>query len=126
MRTKAGEGALSEATVLFPSLVKMSLDNVRLISYTMVRRDCHGICVEELIERLMEYYSRIRKESGVSQSELERITGMSRSAINRYEKGKLMPTVRAMNKLLVPVGYRLAIVPLEEDKEEQDEENIDL
>ena len=68
------------------------------------------IFVEELIERLMEYYSRIRKESGVSQSELERITGMSRSA----------------NKLLVPVGYRLAIVPLEEDKEEQDEENIDL
>ena len=43
------------------------------------------IFVEELIERLMEYYSRIRKESGVSQSELERITGMSRSAINRYE-----------------------------------------
>ena len=84
------------------------------------------IFVEELIERLMEYYIRIRKESGVSQSELERITGMSRSAINRYEKGKLMPTVRAMNKLLVPVGSRLAIVPLEEDKEEQDEENVDL
>ena len=42
MRTKAGEGALSETTVLFPTLVKMSLDNVRLISYTMVRRDCHG------------------------------------------------------------------------------------
>ncbi len=85
------------------------------------------IFVEELIERLTAYYSRIRKESGVSQSELERISGMSRSTINRYEKGKLMPTVRAMNKLLVPVGYRLAIVPLEEDKEEQnDEENIDL
>ena len=29
------------------------------------------IFVEELIERLMEYYIRIRKESGVSQSELE-------------------------------------------------------
>ena len=84
------------------------------------------IFVEELIERLMEYYSRIRKESGVSQSELERITGMSRSTINRYERSKLMPTVRAMDTLLVPVGYRLAIVPLEEDKEEQDEENIDL
>ena len=84
------------------------------------------IFVEELIERLMEYYSRIRKESGVSQSELERITGMSRSTINRYERRKLMPTVRAMDTLLVPVAYRLAIVPLEEDKEEQDEENIDL
>ena len=84
------------------------------------------IFVEELIERLMEYYSRIRKESGVSQSELERITGMSRSTINRYERRKLMPTVRAMDTLLVPVGDRLAIVPLEEDKEEQDEENIDL
>lgn len=69
------------------------------------------------MNRLIGYYSRIRKESGLSQSELERITGVSRSAINRYEKGKLMPTVRAMNKLLVPVGYRLAIVPLEEDKE---------
>ena len=84
------------------------------------------IFVEELIERLMEYYSRIRKESGVSQSELERITGMSRSTINRYERRKLMPTVRAMDTLLVPVGYRLAIVPLEEDKEEQDVENMDL
>ena len=46
------------------------------------------IFVEELIERLMEYYIRIRKESGVSQSELERITGMSRSAINRYKNGQ--------------------------------------
>ena len=47
-------------------------------------------------------------------------------SVNLNWRESLMPTVRAMNKLLVPVGYRLAIVPLEEDKEEQDEKNIDL
>ena len=79
---------------------------------------------EEQVKRLMEYYSQLRKQMGVSQSELERITGMSRPTINRYERGKLMPTVRAMSRLLASMGYRLAIVPLDENEnrtEEQDE-----
>lgn len=81
---------------------------------------------EESAQRLLTYYSKLRKEMGMSQSELERITGMSRPTINRYENGKLMPTIRAMDRLLAPMGYRLGIVPLnEEDKlgmeDEQDE-----
>lgn len=81
---------------------------------------------EESAQRLLTYYSKLRKEMGMSQSELERITGMSRPTINRYENGKLMPTIRAMDRLLAPMGYRLGIVTLnEEDKlgmeDEQDE-----
>lgn len=88
---------------------------------------------EESAQRLLAYYSKLRKEMGVSQSELERITGMSRPTINRYENGKLMPTIRAMDRLLAPMGYRLGIVPLDkgddikkEMEQEQDEKNIYL
>ena len=80
----------------------------------------NNLQVDDQVKRLIEYYIHIRKQPGISQSELERITGMSRPAINRYERGKLMPTVRAMNKLLAPMGYQLGIVPLE--KSEVDEE----
>lgn len=69
---------------------------------------------EEQAKRLLAYYSCLRKQQKMSQSELERITGLSRTAINRCENGKLMPTIRSMNKLLAPLGYQLSIVPLVE------------
>lgn len=69
---------------------------------------------EEQTRRLLEYYVKIRKQHKLSQSELERITGVSRISINRYESGKIMPSVRAVNQLLATMGYRLDIVPLED------------
>ena len=63
---------------------------------------------------LQAYYSYLRKSQKMTQSELERITGLSRIAINRCENGKLMPTIRSMNKLLAPLGYQLGIVSLDE------------
>lgn len=80
----------------------------------MNQMEQNGIQVEEQVKRLLEYYIQLRKQLGISQSELERLTGMSRPAINRYENGKLMPTVRAMNRLLAPMGYQLGIIPLDE------------
>lgn len=74
-------------------------------------------------ERLLAYYSQLRKRQKISQSELKRITGLSRTAINRCENGKLMPTIRSMNKLLAPLGYQLGIIPLDElDRNGHDEE----
>lgn len=90
---------------------------------------------EEQAKRLLAYYSCLRKQQKMSQSELERITGLYRTAINRCENGKLMPTIRSMNKLLAPLGYQLSIVPLveadgsdqnEEMEEQQDEKNADV
>ena len=81
---------------------------------------------EEQTKRLLEYYIKLRK-----QSELERITGVSRISINRYENGKIMPSVQAVNQLLVTMGYRLDIVPIcdseyEEMEEMQNEKKTDL
>ena len=67
---------------------------------------------EEQTKRLLEYYIKLRKQHKLSQSELERITGVSRISINRYENGKIMPSVQAVNQLLVTMGYRLDIVPI--------------
>lgn len=69
---------------------------------------------EAQAKRLLAYYSYLRKSQKMTQSELERITGLSRIAINRCENGKLMPTIRYMNKLLAPLGYQLGIVSLDE------------
>ena len=69
---------------------------------------------EAQAKRLLAYYSYLRKSQKMTQSELERITGLSRIAINRCENGKLMPTIRSMNKLLSPLGYQLGIVSLDE------------
>ncbi len=72
----------------------------------------------ERSERLIAYYKKLRKEdSKMSQKALETITGIPRQMIIRYEKGKIMPTVRAMNRLLEPLGYQLGIVPLEKDED---------
>ncbi len=76
---------------------------------------------EAQAKRLLIYYSQLRKQQKMSQSELERITGLSRTAINRCENGKLMPTIRSMNKLLAPLGYRLGIVPLDEEKQDKND-----
>lgn len=73
----------------------------------------------ERSERLIAYYKKLRKEDAkMSQKSLETITGIPRQMIIRYEKGKIMPTVRAMNRLLEPLGYQLGIVPLEKDSKE--------
>ena len=69
---------------------------------------------EAQAKRLLAYYSYLRKSQKMTQSELERITGLSRIAINRCENGKLKPTIRSMNKLLAPLGYQLGIVSLDE------------
>ena len=80
---------------------------------------------EEQTKRLLEYYIKLRKQHKLSQSELERIS------INRYENGKIMPSVQAVNQLLVTMGYRLDIVPIcdseyEEMEEMQNEKKTDL
>ena len=74
---------------------------------------------------------KIKKQHKLSQSELERITGVSRISIKRYEKVKIMQSGQAVNQLLVTMGYRLDIVPIcdseyEEMEEMQNEKKTDL
>lgn len=54
-----------------------------------------------------------RQAQGISQRDLEEISGVTQSAIARLEKGASSPTLDTLFKVLVPMGKTLAIVPLQ-------------
>ena len=51
-----------------------------------------------------------RKEKGLSQQELADLTGVKQPAIARLENGKLRPSVDTLNRLLIPLGKKIAVV----------------
>ena len=51
-----------------------------------------------------------RQAKGLSQKELAEITGIKQPAIARLENGHISPSVDTINKLLAPLGKRLAVV----------------
>ena len=62
--------------------------------------------------RLMCELISARQERGISQRELEALSGVTQSAIARLEGGAASPTLDTLFKILVPLGKTLAIVPI--------------
>lgn len=56
---------------------------------------------------------RIRQEQGITQKQLEELSGVRQPVIARLEKGLTNPQIDTLIKLLVPLGKTLAIVPLD-------------
>ena len=56
---------------------------------------------------------RARNERGVTQKQLEEMSGVSQPVIARLERGTTSPNISTVMKLLAPLGKKLAIVPLE-------------
>lgn len=54
--------------------------------------------------------SEARAESGLSLRELAKLTGLSSSAISRYEDGSRKPTVDTLNVLLKALNKELVIL----------------
>jgi len=54
-----------------------------------------------------------RNEQGVTQKQLEEMSGVSQPVIARLERGTTSPNISTVMKLLAPLGKKLAIVPLE-------------
>ena len=54
-----------------------------------------------------------RKEKGLSQRELEQLSGVKQPVIARMENGSSVPNLSTILKLLAPLGKTLAIVPLD-------------
>ena len=54
-----------------------------------------------------------RNERGVTQKQLEEMSGVSQPVIARLERGATIPNISTVMKLLAPLGKKLAIVPLE-------------
>lgn len=53
-----------------------------------------------------------RQEKGISQKQLEELSGVKQPVIARMEKGYTSPQLDTILKVLAPLGKTLAIVPL--------------
>ena len=53
-----------------------------------------------------------RKKAGITQSELESLTGIKQTFIARFENNRMGPQLTTVLKLLRPLGLTLDIVPL--------------
>ena len=53
-----------------------------------------------------------RKKQGISQKELEKLSGVKQPVIARLETGNVSPQVDTLLKLLASVGKTLAVVPM--------------
>ena len=68
---------------------------------------------ENYYNLIFEYIS-IRKKKNLSQYQLEKISGIDKSNICRYEKRDRIPSILNFTKLLNSMGYELCIRKKEE------------
>ena len=61
---------------------------------------------------------KVRQEKNISQKKLEELSGVKQPVIARMERGITSPQIDTLIKLLVPLGKTLAIVPLDQDKQQ--------
>ena len=54
-----------------------------------------------------------RNERGLSQRELEQLSGVSQPVIARMESGAIIPKLDTVMKILAALGKTLAVVPLD-------------
>ena len=62
------------------------------------------------MEALITEFIRLRKELGITQRQLEKLSGVSQPVIARIESGKNTPNINTITKLLTPLGKKLCIV----------------
>ena len=55
---------------------------------------------------------RARQDLGITQKQLEEMSGVTQPVIARRERGTTSPNISTLTKLLAPLGKKLAIVPI--------------
>jgi uncharacterized protein len=58
-----------------------------------------------------ELIARIREDSGYSQTELARRSGLDRSVLSAYEHGRRQPSVAALARIAAAAGVELDLTP---------------
>lgn len=71
------------------------------------------IAESDLQAALIGELVRARNEKGITQKQLEEMSGVRQPVIARIESGKNSPQLHTILKVLAPLGKTLAIVPLE-------------
>lgn len=66
-----------------------------------------------LIGKLIE----ARESKGLSQKQLAELAGLKQPAIARLESMKATPQIDTLFKILQPLGYTLAVVPAEQQRQ---------
>lgn len=81
-----------------------------------VRKDLFSlseIAESDLRVALIGELIKARQDKGITQKQLEKITGIRQPVIARMENGTSIPKISTILKLLAPLGKTLAVVPLE-------------
>lgn len=73
------------------------------------------IAASDLRVALIGELIKARNELGISQKELEAISGVKEPDIVKMETGKISPQLDTVMKVLYSLGKTLAIVPLEQN-----------
>ncbi len=71
--------------------------------------------VIELEKELIRAMVQLREENGLSQAELAAKCNVKQPVIARMEKAVHSPQISSLLKILVPLGYKLQIVPVHSD-----------
>ena len=91
-------------------LEKQLLDEGYLTEEEIAASNLRVALIGELIK--------VRQEKNISQKKLEELSGVKQPVIARMERGITSPQIDTLIKLLVPLGKTLAIVPLDQDKQQ--------
>lgn len=71
------------------------------------------IAESDLRAALIGELIKARQERGISQKQLEELSGVKQPVIARMEKGTTNPQINTLIKVLAPLGKTIAVVPLE-------------
>ncbi|MBQ2616845.1 MAG: helix-turn-helix domain-containing protein [Synergistaceae bacterium] len=71
------------------------------------------IAASDLRVNLIGEIIKARQEKGISQKDLEELSGVKQPIIARMEKGSTSPRLSSVLKVLAPLGKTLAVVPIE-------------
>lgn len=70
------------------------------------------IAASDMRVAIMLDFIKARREKGLTQTELAKLAKVNQPHISKFETGDTMPTLVTLQKLLAPLGKKLAIVPI--------------
>ena len=71
--------------------------------------------LQELTSKLIAEIIRTRHECGITQKQLELLSGVKQPIIARLEIGSVNPNLSTLMKLLSSMGKTLTVIPIEEN-----------
>jgi DNA-binding XRE family transcriptional regulator len=74
------------------------------------------IAASDLRVALIGEMIKAREGQGLTQRDMEKLSGVAQPVIARMEKGKTSPSIDTVLKFLVPLGMTLKIAPIAEAK----------